>query len=308
VLTQTIPFPVVPCVEGKVFAGVDEPDAELAFKDVGGGGAGAGAGTLDADWVAGTGGGIAAALPTVTRELILPIVDAETPAFDKSFTEEYGRPETIFFAVASPMPGKSFSSAALALFRSTNPPGDFDVVALDAVGFAADDGLLVAGLTGAEAAAPTETSGVIFLIVAAETPAFDKSSAEEYGRPAIIFLAVAVPTPGKLSNSFSLALFRSTFVLVAPACSLYAAPGCACNPSENARSIMRRLTTIARRVSSFVVFFIAVLRKVSVSAGGHAARPPSPLRAATRSISSAIRWSALDLSHSVGAKPNQSGA
>jgi hypothetical protein len=43
----------------------------------------------------------------------------------------------------------------------------------------------------------------------------DKSLVEEYGRPAMIFLAVAAPTPGRSSRSFSLALFRSTFVPLA---------------------------------------------------------------------------------------------
>jgi len=73
--------------------------------------------------------------------------------------------------------------------------------------------LLATGFTGAVAAPPTVTKGVIFLIVEAETPAFDRSSTEEYGRPAIIFFAVAAPTPGRVSNSFSLAVFRSTCAL-----------------------------------------------------------------------------------------------
>jgi len=66
----------------------------------------------------------------------------------------------------------------------------------------------------AEEAPPlTVTRGVIFFIVVAEIPAFDKSSTEEYGRPAMIFFAVAGPTPGNSSNSFSLAVLRSTFAL-----------------------------------------------------------------------------------------------
>jgi hypothetical protein len=101
----------------------------------------------------------------------------------------------IFFAVTSPTPGSALSSAALALFRSTFAPG-----VLDSLGFAGVADLVAAALTGAEAAPPNVTRGVIFLIVAAETPAFDKSSTEEYGRPAMIFFEVASPTPG---NSFS---------------------------------------------------------------------------------------------------------
>ena len=64
----------------------------------------------------------------------------------------------------------------------------------------------------AEAAPPlTVTSGVIFLIVAAEIPDLDRSSTEEYGLPAMIFFAVAAPTPGRASSSFSVAVLRSTF-------------------------------------------------------------------------------------------------
>jgi hypothetical protein len=144
----------------------------------------------------------------VTSEVILPMVAAETPAFDKSPTDEYGRPEIIFFAVASPTPGNSFNSAALALLRSTLAPG-----ALEALGLELVADLLAADVTGAELAPPNVTRGVIFLIVAAETPAFDKSLVEEYGRPEIIFLAVAAPTPGKFSSSRSLALFTSTLAL-----------------------------------------------------------------------------------------------
>lgn len=114
----------------------------------------------------------------------------------------------IFLAVASPTPGNSFSSAALAVFRST-----FASVGPDAVGFAVVADLLATGFTGVAVVPPNVTRGVIFLIVEAETPAFDRSSTEEYGRPAMIFLAVAAPTPGRLSSSFSLALFRSTCVL-----------------------------------------------------------------------------------------------
>ena len=142
------------------------------------------------------------ALPIVTSGVILLIVAAETPALDKSLTEEIGRAEMIFFAVASPTPGNSFNSAALAVFRSTFAEADGAEGAAD---------LLATGFAGVRVVLPKVTNGVIFLMVAAETPAFDRSSAEEYGRPEMIFLAVAAPTPGRLSNSFSLALFKSTF-------------------------------------------------------------------------------------------------
>jgi hypothetical protein len=90
---------------------------------------------------------------------------------------------------------------------------ELDELALVDFGFDA-----AAGWAGALAAAavlpPTVTSGVIFLMVAAEMPALDKPSTDEYGRPAIIFLAVAAPTPGKASRSFSVAVFTSTLAAV----------------------------------------------------------------------------------------------
>jgi hypothetical protein len=74
------------------------------------------------------------------------------------------------------------------------------------------EGLVVA----AAAVAPlTVASGAIFEMTPAARPAFDKSLTDEYGRAAMIFFAVAGPTPGKLSNSFSLAVFKSTLALVA---------------------------------------------------------------------------------------------
>jgi hypothetical protein len=118
----------------------------------------------------------AGALPTVTSGAIFLMVVAETPAFDKSLAEEYGRPETIFFAVAAPTPGKVSKSFSLAVFRSTGAAGS-----LEDAGFADAAGLLAADFAGAGAGAalPNVTRGVIFLMVAADTPALDKSVAAE---------------------------------------------------------------------------------------------------------------------------------
>jgi hypothetical protein len=63
------------------------------------------------------------------------------------------------------------------VFKSTGAAGS-----LEAAGFADAAGLLAVDFVAAGAvvaAPPTVTKGVIFLIVAAETPAFDKSLAEE---------------------------------------------------------------------------------------------------------------------------------
>jgi hypothetical protein len=56
---------------------------------------------------------------TVTMDEILSMVDCETPAFDRSATDSYGRPAMIFFAVASPTPGRASSSCWVAVLRST---------------------------------------------------------------------------------------------------------------------------------------------------------------------------------------------
>src|SRR5450759_399688 len=57
-------------------------------------------------------------------------------------------------------------------------------------------------------------------MVLAGTPLLARSAAEAYGLPAMIFFAMAGPTPGSFSNSPCAALLRSTF---APADSCRAA-------------------------------------------------------------------------------------
>ena len=65
---------------------------------------------------------------------------------------------------------------------------------------------------------PTETIGVMFPIVFAGTPAFDKSLTDEKGRAAMIFFAVAGPTPGSDSSWDWEAALRSIFAPPADAC------------------------------------------------------------------------------------------
>src|SRR5271163_467685 len=225
-----MPVPGALPAAGAAFVDVDAAAGVADDADALGAAAGAAAGALEElaaeggvalDRVAAVGGAAlaaAGALPMLTSGVILPIVAAETPAFDKSLTEEYGRPAMIFFAVASPTPGRLFSWAALALFRSTCAPP-----AAAALCFDTTAALLAAGFAGAGPPPATVTDGVIFLIVAAETPAFDKSLTEEYGRPAMIFFAVASPTPGNASNCAALALFRSTGASLAAAALGFAA-------------------------------------------------------------------------------------
>src|SRR5262249_45984929 len=59
-------------------------------------------------------------------------------------------------------------------------------------------------------AVPTVTSGVIFVSCDALRFNFFKSSTLEYGRPAIIFFAVASPIPGSASSCAWVAVLRST--------------------------------------------------------------------------------------------------
>jgi hypothetical protein len=94
------------------------------------------------------------------------------------------------------------------------PASDAELAAVDFVDLGLD---AAAGWDGALDAADvpplTVTSGVIFFTVAAAMPAFDRSATDEYGLPEMIFFAVAAPTPGSASSSFSLAVFKSTFAV-----------------------------------------------------------------------------------------------
>ena len=147
----------------------------------------------------------------------------------------------IFFAVAGPTPGSASRSFSDAEFRSTGPDGasadldedldeDFEVVVLDSgadeLDVALEDFSVFAGFSAASEVPAglelvlvfdfeTVTSGVILSIVFAGTPAFERSATEEYGRPSMIFFAVAVPTPGSASRSAWEAVLRSTFLALA---------------------------------------------------------------------------------------------
>src|SRR6185295_8656884 len=63
---------------------------------------------------------------------------------------------------------------------------------------------------GFGAVAPTVTIGAILAIVLADTPTLFRSSTEANGRPAMIFFAVAAPTPGSASSWDCVAVFKST--------------------------------------------------------------------------------------------------
>lgn len=61
----------------------------------------------------------------------------------------------------------------------------------------------------------------------------------------MIFLAVAAPTPGRVSNSCSLALFRSTFAFVPLACLPDAELASALTANANA-AIVKNIATILK--------------------------------------------------------------
>ncbi len=111
----------------------------------------------------------------------------------------------IFFAVAAPTPGSASSCAWVEVFRSTGPPRGIESrAARDAPG----GGIWVPARRSAADAARGDAMAFplavtlpdIVLIAPAETPARLRSATEAYGRPAMIFLAVAVPTPGSASS------------------------------------------------------------------------------------------------------------
>src|SRR5262245_12282360 len=78
-------------------------------------------------------------------------------------------------------------------------------------------------LAAAPDAAPAVTSGAIFSIVFFGTPALARSATDAYGRPAMIFLAVAGPTPGSASSSVCDAVLRFTGAAGAFDCAGFAA-------------------------------------------------------------------------------------
>src|SRR5262245_4403000 len=113
----------------------------------------------------------------------------------------------IFLAVAGPTPGRSSSSFWDAEFKSTFAPdaapaieegADFSI--LPGFSLAAD---FAAGAgAGAAAELPPETVTILLnlAMVFSGTPAFERSETDLYGRPAMIFFAVASPTPGSSSS------------------------------------------------------------------------------------------------------------
>src|SRR5712691_4876327 len=157
----------------------------------------------------------------------------------------------IFFDEASPIPGSASSSCCEAVLTSIRPPRleePAGAAAVDAVAFAAltsdfsddfsafeeaafleVDAAAFSGAAGPVASDFTVTLDFSLEIVEAGTPALLRSSTEPYGRPAMIFLAVASPTPGSASSSCWEAVLRSTFGVLDFAA--WAGAACRASPS-----------------------------------------------------------------------------
>ena len=87
---------------------------------------------------------------------------------------------------------------------------------------AAEAGLGAGWAAGARGAVPNVTIDVIFSIVFFGTPALARSAIDAYGRPAMIFFAVAGPTPGRASRSACDAELRLTAAAGAFVCAPFA--------------------------------------------------------------------------------------
>src|SRR3954469_19016649 len=97
----------------------------------------------------------------------------------------------IAWDIAGPTPGRVWSCSAVAPFTSTG---------------------------GGKGRATAR--GLSFATVAAGTPAPERPATALYGRPSMIFLAVASPTPGRVVRSSAEAEFTSTGSAFAAALSL----------------------------------------------------------------------------------------
>ena|SRR5436190_22117350 len=111
-------------------------------------------------------------------------LDSRYPAFTASASFMY-LPCLVFPYHLSPSRWNTFVSVLTQTMPLTGGgPADSDIPALEEEDFEAMDGLLEEAAAGWEAAAgaafaATVTSGLIFSIVFAETPAFDRSATEE---------------------------------------------------------------------------------------------------------------------------------
>src|SRR5512136_116997 len=115
----------------------------------------------------------------------------------------------IAWALTGPIPGSLSSCSLLAVLILIFSPGASFAAEALAEGALDAAGAGAAG-AGAGAAEPTVTKGFKASICLVERPDFERSSTDLYGRPAVIFFAVAGPTPLSASSSFWEALFKSS--------------------------------------------------------------------------------------------------
>src|SRR5512135_3123713 len=136
----------------------------------------------------------------------------------KSSTVLYGLPLMISCAVLGPTPGNDSRVLGSAVLRSTSPAGALACAAFaaafpEAAGALSGFVSVLAGL-GVADEGPHVTKGLKASIFLVEIPAFESSSTDLYGRFAMIFFAVADPTPLSPSRSCWDALLRSTSAFV----------------------------------------------------------------------------------------------
>ncbi len=115
---------------------------------------------------------------------------------------------------------------------------------------------------------PTVTFDLIFEIVDAETPALLRSSTDAYGRDAMIFLAVASPTPGSASSSCWVAVLRLTLA----DWDFAACAGAACRASPSRTE--SRTGTSRERLT--IDFLLALARRSRLGLARVSGARPSP--------------------------------
>src|SRR5579864_3279259 len=99
-------------------------------------------------------------------------------------------------------------------------------------------------------------------MVLAGTPARARSPTLVYGRPAMIFFAVAGPTPGSAVRSFSLAVLRSTGAAGAAAALLlplaFAAGAAGAGPGANRQASRAMVVARPAQCGQTLVFDVAM--------------------------------------------------
>ena len=125
------------------------------------------------------------------------------------------------FTQTIPFTGGCCAVAGALVVRTAAGAAGADAAAAEA-GLGAGWAVGAGWAAGARGAVPNVTIDVIFSIVFFGTPALARSAIDAYGRPAMIFFAVAGPTPGRASRSACDAELRFTAAAGAFVCAPFA--------------------------------------------------------------------------------------